>query len=125
MMNKKRKEKKIRINIFDFLYYLLDTGVCGVESMLMPLFWLFFLILSLILPLSNPSIIKGGIAIAIGAGLIDLLMRCYFDKREAAIRKHFDKTKYSKPSWQWGVLALWIFLWFIVPLIIIFLTRHQ
>lgn len=115
-----RKKKKIKINFFDFLYYAVDAGGCGVEFIMMPILWIILLSMSLILPLINPSFISiGFIALAIGAGLMDYLMRCYFYKREDAIWKHFDKTKYRKATWRWGFVGLWIFLWVVLPLIVI------
>jgi len=114
-----RKKKMKRINSFDFLYYTIGTEY-GVRLMLLPLLWLIPLSCPLIFPLINSSYIGiVPIVLAIGAGLIYYLVRCYFYKREDAIRKHFDKTKYSKSAWKWGIFALWIFLWFVLPLIVI------
>ena len=114
-----RKKKMKRINSFDFLYYTIGTEY-GVRLMLLPLLWLIPLSCPLIFPLINPSYIGiVPIVLAIGASLIYYLVRCYFYKREDAIRKHFDKTKYSKSAWKWGIFALWIFLCFILPLIVI------
>lgn len=49
--------------------------------------------------------------------VIYLLIDHYFEKRESFIVKHFDKTKYRKFSWKFGIMMAWITFWTVVPLL--------
>lgn len=105
------KRKKRKITIFDFLYYTIGREVRGMEILTFPTIWpSLFLILLFPFNYGFPLLLLVSV-------VIYLLIDHYFEKRESFIVKHFDKTKYRKFSWKFGIIMAWITFWTVVPLL--------
>ena len=104
-------KKKRKITIFDFLYYTIGREDRGLQALTLPFFWP-SIILSLLFP---PK--YGIFFLIVVLVVIYLLIDHYFEKRESFIVKHFDKTKYRKFSWKFGISLAWITFWTVVPLL--------
>ena len=111
------KKKKIRINFIDYLYYTIGSEVLGVEILLLPALWIMLLIMI-------HFHIAWGIFFAVLAGLLDYGLREIYYKREKAVRKYFDNTKYGKPVWKEIAVVVWFVLWGVVPFFIIKWFSH-
>ena len=105
------KKKRRKITIFDFLYYTIGREYHGLQALTLPFFWP-SIILSLLFP---PK--YGIFFLIVVLVVIDLLIDHYFEKRKSFIVKHFDKTKYRKFSWKFGIIMAWITFWTVVPLL--------
>ena len=114
------KREKIRINFFDYLYYTIGTGVRGIEILLIPLLWVFLLI---VMNMRRPLHIGWCIFFAVLAGLVDYGISCIYDKRGPAVRQYFDNTKYRKEGWKWLTFVVWFFMWSVLPFTIIVMNR--
>lgn len=114
------KKEQIRINFFDYLYYTIGTGVRGIEILLIPLLWVFLLI---VMNMRRPLHIGWCIFFAVLAGLVDYGISYIYDKRGPAVRQYFDNTKYSKEGWKWLTFTLWLVLCGVLPSLIIVMFK--
>ncbi len=110
------KNKQLKINFFDYLYYTIGTGVRGIEILLIPLLWVFLLI---VMNMRRPLHIGWCIFFAVLAGLVDYGISYIYDKRGPAVRQYFDNTKYSKEGWKWLTFTVWVTVWGVIPFAIV------
>lgn len=111
------KKKQIRINFVDYLYYTIGREQRGVKVILIPLLWVFLLI---VMHIKRPLHIGWCIFFAVLAGLADYGFCKIYDKRGSAVRKYFDKTRYAKAVWKWSMCMIWFVVWGgVVPFVII------
>ena len=102
------------MRFFDYLFYALGPS----HAKYMPVIWLVAFSLVLLKPTKGWSI-----ALLIFAVVAIVGIEYIFSKREAAARKYFSNTKYSKPVWRFLTLAVWVVLWTVVPVVVLFVTR--
>ena len=105
------KRKRRKITIFDFLYYTIGREVSGMQILTFPTIWLSLFLIQLF-PFNY-----GFPLLLLVSVVIYLWLDHYFEKRESFIVKHFDKTKYRKFSWKFGIIMAWITFWTVVPLL--------
>ena len=110
-VRRKMKRKRRKITIFDFLYYTIGREARGMEMLTFPTIWLSLFLIQLF-PFNY-----GFPLLLLVSVVIYLWLNHYFEKRESFIVKHFDKTKYRKFSWKFGIIMAWITFWTVVPLL--------
>ena len=111
------KKKQIKINFIDYLYYTIGTEVLGREILLLPALWISLLIMI-------RFHIAWGIIFAVLAGVLEYGLREIYYKREKAVRKYFNETKYSKRVWKYFAIVVWFVLCGVVPGFIIKWFSH-